>query len=120
MRLHHKTPCAECPWRSTSAPGWLGGHSAESYADPVAMNEVPACHMRDHGPSSPDTAFCVGALGTMKKSCTSAWKSPGADKAKALIDVPEEVFRHPALFYKHHTGEDYVNPIIRQLSKGAR
>lgn len=115
MKLHHKVPCAECPWRKIAAPGWLGGYPAEYYADAVAENEVPACHLRDHGPASPDTAFCVGALSTMANGCISAWKSPGGDEAKAVVGKRDDTFRHPALFYQHHTGQPYVQRLLRGL-----
>lgn len=115
MKLIHKVPCAECPWRLACAPGWLGGYEAEQYADPVAENEVPACHLRDNGPDSDNTAFCVGALSTMANACIDAWKSPGGEEARRIIGKRDDTFPHPALFYQHHTGKPYVRRILRTL-----
>jgi hypothetical protein len=116
VRLIHKTPCAECPWRKAAPAGWLGGFSAEEYADPVQENEVPACHLRDHGPESDNTAFCVGSLSTMANACISAWKSPGGEEAKKIVGRRDDTFGHPALFYQHHTGRPYVNRLMRMLT----
>lgn len=113
MRLIHKVPCAECPWRLICPEGWLGGYTAEQYADPVQENEVPACHLRDHGPDNDNTAFCVGALSTMANACISAWKSLGGDEAKGIVGRRDDTFQRPALFYKHHTGRDYTNRLLR-------
>ena len=116
MRLIHKVPCAECPWRKIAPAGYLGGYTAEEYADPVAENEVPACHLRDRGPDSNDTAFCVGALSTMSNACISAWKSPGADDAKKVVGRRDDTFAHPALFFEHHTGQVYIRRILREMA----
>jgi hypothetical protein len=117
MKLHHKVPCSECPWRKIAPAGWLGGYTAEQYADPVADNEVPACHLRDHGPDNGETAFCVGSLSTMANSCTSAWKSPGGDEAKKIVGRRDDTFAHPALFYEHHTGKPYVRSFLRAMGE---
>lgn len=114
MKLHHKVPCNECPWRKLCASGWLGGYAPEEYADAAQENEVPACHLRDRGPESEATAFCVGALATMANACISAWKSPGGDEAKRLIGRRDDTFGHPREFYEHHTGRPYVPRILRR------
>lgn len=113
MRLIHKTPCADCPWRKAAPQGWLGGFEPEQYADPVAGNEVPACHNSDFGPEDDRTAFCVGALATMSNACISPWKSPGATEAKKEIGKRDDCFQHPALFYQHHAGRPWVHPLLR-------
>lgn len=112
-KLIHRTPCAECPWRKKAAKGWLGGYTAESYADAVQANEVPACHLRDHGPESDDTAFCVGALAVMSNQCVSAWKIEGGDEAKKAIGKRLDCFAHAREFYKHHAKKEYVHPLLR-------
>lgn len=114
MQLHHKTPCNECPWRKASPAGWLGGVTPEFYADAVQMNEAPACHLRDSGPDDDDTAFCVGALGTMANQCILPDRSPGAPEARREIGRRDDCFGHVALFYKHHAGQDYVHPFARR------
>jgi hypothetical protein len=113
MRLYHKVCCSECPWRKSAPAGWLGGHSPEFYADAVQANEVPACHLRDHGPDSDETAMCAGALSVMSNAASSAWKTPGGDEARKLVGKREDTFRHPAEFYAHHAGRPWVHPLLR-------
>lgn len=114
MRLHHKTPCAECPWRRESPAGWLGGHTPEMYADAVAMGQVPACHLRDHGPELPATAFCVGALSTMANQCLMPHHQEGAAEARQIVGRRSETFSHVGEFYQHHAGVRYVHPLVRR------
>lgn len=118
MRLHHKTPCKACPWRRAAVAGWLGGYPAEYYADAVIAGEVTACHNRDRGPESPDTAFCAGALATMANACalpTERWPGQaGAAAARQEVGRSPDVFTHPAEFYQHHTGEPYAHPLTRR------
>lgn len=117
MKLHHKTPCNECPWRLASTAGWLGGHPAEYYADSVMNNEVPACHCRDHGADSDDTAFCAGALSVMANACMSAWNAAGdGDAARTLVGRRDDTFRHPMMFYEHHAGKPYTHPLLRSAA----
>ena len=118
MKLHHKKPCNECPWRKTSPSGWLGGLTADFYADALALNKAPACHLRDFGPSSDKTAFCVGALHTAKNSCVSLHRSAGkANLAKDFLGRSEECFEHYSVFFKYHTGKQYYSPIVRSLTE---
>lgn len=116
MKLRHKIPCAECPWRKCAAAGWLGGFSPEDYADPVQMNEIPACHNADSGPDSPKSSFCVGALATANNSCTQPHKTEGAIAAAKVIGKRDDCFRWVRDFYKHHAGKEYVLPLVRILN----
>lgn len=112
--LIHRQPCAECPWRKKAAKGWLGGHTAESYADAVQANEVPACHLRDFGPDDDRTAFCAGSLAVMSNQCVSAWRSDGGDEAKKGVGKRPDCFAHVREFYKHHTEQEYIHPLMRK------
>lgn len=116
LKLKHTTRCSECPWRKDSPAGWLGGWSPEFYTDAVQNNEVPACHLQDHGLDSDDTAMCAGALSVMANACISAWKTEGGDEAKQRVGKRDDTFQHPALFYKHHAGQEYVHPLMRKKS----
>lgn len=118
MKLYHKEPCAECPWRKTSAQGYLGGYPPEMYADAVACNEVPACHLKDNGPESDDTAMCAGALSVMANACISAWKTPGGDEARKEVGRRDDTFRHPRMFYEYHANKPYVHPLLRVRVRG--
>lgn len=116
MKLHHRAPCAECPWRRAAIQGYLGGFAAELYADAVLNNEAPACHKRDHGPDSDDTAFCVGALQVANAACISLWRSPGADEARRVVGTSELTFAHPREFFTYHSfGAPYVPYLVRAL-----
>jgi hypothetical protein len=117
VELKHRVACAECPWRKEAPAGWLGGHSAEFYADALALNEAPACHMSDFGPFNPQTAFCAGALAVAKNSAISLHHAAGdADSAKQEILRRDDCFANVRDFYRHHTGEEYQIPLLRRLN----
>jgi hypothetical protein len=116
VRLHHKTPCNERPWRLAAAAGWLGGYTPEFYTDAVQANEVPACHLRDQGPDNDDTAMCIGALSVMANGCVSAWRTEGGEEARQVIGRREDTFPHPVKFFEHHTGgKPWVSPLLRRM-----
>jgi hypothetical protein len=119
MKLYHRQPCAECPWRREAPAGWLGGHAAEFYADALAFNETPACHRKDHGPDSDDTAFCAGALSVMANACIrpDERKHAGSVEACASVGPRGDTFGHHAEFYQHHAGEPYRHPLMRGKSQ---
>ena len=118
MKLHHKKPCKDCPWKKDSLQGWLGGHDPYYYADAIQENEISACHNRDHGPESDVTAFCVGALATSKKQCIGSYKSPGSDQAKKEIDGIDDCFNTVYEFFEYHTGEKYQSRLMRMIEGG--
>ncbi len=115
MKLKHKVPCKECPWRKESPQGWCGGYDPVTYADAVACNEVPACHLNDHGPDSDKTAMCVGALACAANSCIEPHKTPGGCEAKKVVGKREDVFFHPAMFYEYHSGGEKYTPFILRM-----
>lgn len=114
MKLKHKTPCHECPWRKAAPAGYLGGFPAEYYADAVAANEIPACHLKDFGPDDPRTAMCAGSLATAANACILPDRTVGGVEARDKVGKREDCFPHPRAFYKHHTREDYVHPLLRK------
>lgn len=114
MKLHHKTCCSECPWRTEALPGWLGGYEPEYYTDATMANEVPACHLRDHGPDNDNTGMCVGALSVMANGCVSAYRTYGGDEARETIGRRDDTFKHPYAFFEHHKGQPYVHPLLRE------
>tara|TARA_Y100001973_G_C5127478_1_gene295967 strand:+ start:155 stop:520 length:366 start_codon:yes stop_codon:yes gene_type:complete len=121
MKLKHKTPCKECPWRKESLQGYLGGHAPEYYADAVANNEVPACHLQDHGPEDDRTAFCAGALSCMaNQAMQPSAMHPGQEtavEAREEVGKRDDTFWHHALFYKYHAGKDYLPPFLRGIDE---
>lgn len=78
-------------------------------------NEVPACHCRDDGPESDETAFCAGALSVMANGCVSAYNAAGdGEAARQIVGRRDDTFRHPMFFYEHHAGTPYVHPFMRR------
>lgn len=117
MKLKHTTPCAECPWRKESAPGWLGGYPPELYADAVQENEVPACHLNDHGPDSAKTAMCAGALSVCANSAIIPSKTKGGKEARDIVGQRSDTFKWVRDFFAHHThGKEYMTPLMRRLA----
>lgn len=80
------------------------------------MNEIPACHLKDHGPNDSRSAMCAGALSVAKKSCIVPHKTHGAQEARNAIPHHENTFSHYSKFYEYHTGEKYVPYIIRMTA----
>ena len=111
LKLKHKTPCNECPWRLSSLPGYLGGNTPETYADMVQCNTAPPCHTKDG-------AFCVGGLAVLNNSCTAPRYPAGAADAAEIIGERGDCFKWVRDFYRHHSGKDYVHPIERAMRDG--
>lgn len=115
MKLRHKTPCNECPWRLVCVGGWLGGYTPEFYTDAVMANEVPACHLSDYGPDDDQTSMCAGALSVMANGCVSAWRTEGGEEARQSVGRRDDTFTHPYKFFEHHAeGEPYIHPLLRR------
>jgi hypothetical protein len=63
--LQSRQPCADCPFKVKSAPGWLGGYPLDSYAQPPSVGMPTSCHRTDKGASDLRTGFCAGSLATI-------------------------------------------------------
>lgn len=114
MKKHRKAPCNECPWRKEHPAGWLGGHPAEYFADSLRANEIHPCHQNDKGPDSDKSAMCAGALAVANNSCLQQHRTPNAIDAAKNVGKRTDCFAHYSLFYKHHTGDEYVMPFLRE------
>lgn len=114
MKLQHTTPCKQCPWRKASAQGFLGGNSPEQYADMVAANQVPNCHMTEGKGKRP--AFCAGSLATMANSCITPRYPEGASHLDSkAVGQRADCFRWVKDFYAYHTrGLEYVHRLLRK------
>jgi hypothetical protein len=117
VKLKHKKPCSECPWRKAAPQGWLGGHPPEYYADAAQNNEVPACHLQDFGPDDHKTAMCAGALATMANQCKAADNTAGGEAARRVVGRNNDCFPHLMAFYEYHAGKPYVHPILRDTEE---
>lgn len=106
--------CRECPYRNTSAKGYMGGQDPEDYREYINMDIVVPCHMRstydDEG--DPEQAKpCTGHVASVVKSC----RSPIGEELKTLTEefrkLPDRDERKAnALasweFLPYHTGEN--------------
>lgn len=102
MKLAHKKPCSECPWRRKHVPGWLGGYPAETFTNQVQFNGPPVpCH-KTLEDGSKGEAMCAGALIMMKNSCKSAQHPDYGDALEHIERDTISVFSFPHEFLQHH------------------
>lgn len=113
-KLKHKTPCAECPFRRASAPGYLGtSHPDEFNSATVHGEEHMPCHMaidyekKDWASRQlPNAAHCAGSLIFLKNQC----KMPHDPVLRERMDEVEKdtatVFNWNHEFLKHHKREE--------------
>lgn len=102
MKNNLKSPCAECPFRKDSAPGWLGGETVQDTFAHIKGEGDFACHMTRHKRKA-DMSRCRGSLLFMRKS--GQMPKYNAKLAKALQEVRgydvSEILSVPE-FFKHH------------------
>lgn len=96
LRIIHKHPCSECPWRKNSPKGWLGGNTVEDYAAPVQQGIPVPCHLNAH------KGYCAGAAITMKNSCTVP-RDPAVAAEMDKVERSDAVFMFVGHFREHHT-----------------
>jgi hypothetical protein len=118
MTSQHLTPCDQCPWRKTSAPGWLGSstplqflaqaeseirmpcHCAISYEDPNWKNQV------EQAPR------CAGHATYLRNRCKSP-RDPGLSAfVRQVTANTQEVFTHAVDFVAHHQGDVSRVPMV--------
>lgn len=104
-KKQHSVACADCPWKRTSAPGWLGASEpGEFLAQADSLPRMP-CHLHvnyeaDDWEAKAETApQCAGLAIFMANRC----KLPAADQLKLPADR-ETVFSRPHEFVAHHAG----------------
>lgn len=106
----HTKPCDQCPFRRESAPGWLGGLSADEFKWLADSDTVMPCHKAsqdEHGHGgvdyvNPDPTLpqCAGRAIYWANQC----KRP-RDATIGLLTLPkdtETVFQWPHQFVEHH------------------
>lgn len=104
MKLKHKKPCDECPWRRSHMPGWLGGYEAEDYIRQIQFDGPPLpCHKTFPEGNGPAKAMCAGALIFMKNSIKSAQHPDYGDAMQHITADKEAVFTWPHEFLQHHS-----------------
>jgi len=97
-------PCAECPWRRDSVPGYLGPHSAEQWAKMAHSETAIACHMtiREESWDAPGIRQCAGAAIYR----ANVYKSPRNPEVAVMPRDTETVFTWDDEFIGHHTQQD--------------
>lgn len=103
MKNNLKTPCAECPFRKNSAPGWLGGETVQDTFQHVSGEGDFACHMTRQKKRA-QMSRCRGSLLFMKKSgkrpqyndgLVRIFRELGQPDTSNILSVPE--------FFNHHS-----------------
>jgi hypothetical protein len=102
MKNNLKEPCVECPFKKESAPGWLGGETAEDTFRHIKAEADFACHLtRDK--KLKEMSRCRGSMLFMRKSgqmpryntqLAKDLQDMGKPDTSAILSVPE--------FFKHH------------------
>jgi hypothetical protein len=102
MKLMHKKPCDECPWRRAHPAGWLGGYTAEQFVEQINFDGPPLpCHKTIFD-NQPAKAMCAGALIFMKNNCKSAQHPEYGDAKDHVERDTETVFQWSKEFLDHH------------------
>lgn len=109
MSQHH-TPCSECPWRKSSAPGWLGASTPLQFLAQAESGIRMPCHCavnyeRDDWEQQVEEApRCAGHAAYLRNRC----KMPSDPEMRAFADRVgrnPEVFTRPEEFVSHHGGD---------------
>lgn len=98
-----QAPCAQCPWRRESVPGFLGPATPEQWCE-IAHSESPIyCHMTIHtghaDPDDPRLRHCAGAA-IFRANVNKTLRDPDVPQAE-----PDHVtvFTWDDQFIEHHT-----------------
>lgn len=114
MKLRHKKPCNECPFRRVSPAGWLGGYEPEEFTSQIQFDGPPLpCHKtirqdetNDYAALPDYVSMCAGALIHMKNSCKAPYHEQYGDALSKIEADPENVFNWPHEFLNHHKDPD--------------
>lgn len=94
------SPCSQCPWRKSAAPGYLGPYSPRQWLRIAHGESAIACHKTIKVSGSWEgTSQCAGAAAFRANVC----KNP---RDPQVIAGPprEDVFQSNEEFMRHHTG----------------
>lgn len=100
-----KKPCKECPWRKTSAAGWLGASTPVEFLQQSEAETQMPCHLhvdyesdawQDEALTAPQ---CAGRAVHFANRC----KRPKNPDLLLLTADREAVFSNPQDFIDHHT-----------------
>lgn len=103
MKVARKTPCAECPLRRDSIPGYLGGWSPEMYLRALHSDVSLACHSSKgfHERVLETQHVCTG-VAAYRANTGHVCFSTAHDSTVAIGEDREHYFATPREFYDHH------------------
>lgn len=100
-----KKPCAECPWRKTSAKGWLGASTPVEFIQQSEAETQMPCHLHVDYESDNWQEEALEAPQCAGRAIHFANRGKRPQNP-ALITMPanyQEVFSNPQDFVTHHT-----------------
>jgi hypothetical protein len=100
-RVAHKVPCKECPYRKTSAPGWLGPDPLEAYTTAIQLDVPISCHRTRGKKKRP--AMCAGSVIHLNNQ-VKVPRDPVFAGVVVQYGKSDAVFRWTNEFVAHHTG----------------
>lgn len=107
----HTKPCNECPWRKTSAPGWLGASTPEQFlAQSEAGIKMP-CHCAvnyeraDWEEQSATAPRCAGHAIYLRNRCKMPTEPGLAAFVRTVEPDRDNVFGNGVEFLTHHRGD---------------
>lgn len=95
-------PCPECPWRKTSAPGWLGASTPVEFLQQSEAGIHMPCHMQvdyerpDWEEQAENAPACRGRLIHIANRCK---RMPGLP----AVEKDDSFFFDPQAFIDHHS-----------------
>lgn len=105
----HLTPCAECPWRRSSAPGYLGASTPQEFLACADSEARMPCHVHldyedpEWEGKVPQVPRCAGRAIHYRNRCKQP-RSPGEREFVNSVQAdPVNVFQWPDEFIAHHS-----------------
>lgn len=93
--VQHKRPCADCPWRRKSIPGWLGSGDVASWLQAAHGEARVDCHTVKGDPQPQCAGVAIYRANVLKL--------PRDPETLRLKKNPTVVFDNPADFARHHS-----------------
>jgi hypothetical protein len=107
MAKQHTSACARCPFRRTSAPGWLGADTAEGFIATADSDVRMPCHLHvdyernDWYLQAMHAPQCAGRAAYLRNRCKMPRDNDLATFVRSVPPDPE-CFRWPQEFIAHH------------------
>lgn len=105
------TPCPECPWRKTSARGWLGASTPVEFLQQSEAGIHMPCHMHvdydraDWEVQAAEAPACRGRLAHFANRSKRVEGLPQVGRDDEIITFPQE-------FVDHHTIEGEAPQVL--------